>query len=145
MPHEITLEMLPAGICLTAVRRGETAAVQFQGVATSEDGELLIRYLRFADDFLTRVAASSVNIKPSQIDNVVAIVRADKTATVYINELDLITTCRPARPIRKGEPIFKDDIIDISDARFAGIEVPNDAGGFAPAIGERVCSLTLVL
>lgn len=128
MPHEISLEMLPAGISLHAARGGETIAVQFKGVATSEDGELMIRYLSFADDLLSKVAASGVKIRQSQIDTLAAILRADRTATVWINELELITTCRPARSIRKGEPLFKDDIIDISDARFKGIEVPNDAG-----------------
>lgn len=42
MPFSITLENVPAGICMSAARGGETVSVQYKGLATSEDGELLI-------------------------------------------------------------------------------------------------------
>ena len=126
--HNVEFERLPAGIAVSSVRKGENVTVQYRGVATSEDGELLIRYLGFASDFLDLLASKGAPIRPSQVDNLAAVIRKDRSATVFVNELNLISSVRVFLTVRAGEPILKDDIVDILEARFDGVEVPADAG-----------------
>ena len=128
MPYEIKLENLPVGVAVSAAKSGEKVAVQYRGIATSEDGELLVRYLGFADSLLAAIAQVGPQIRASQVDNLAAIIRTDKSATVYVNELKLITSCRPARTVPRGEALTKDDIIELREAEFEGVTIPSDAG-----------------
>jgi hypothetical protein len=128
MPFEIQLDQLPAGFALSASKAGEEAKVQFAGVATSEDGELLIRYLGTVTDLLSALNAQGQTVRPSQVDNLLAFIRRDKTATVYLNELQLSSKVRMARAIKDGDPVWKDDVIEIAESRLGDVPVPDDAG-----------------
>lgn len=128
MSYEVQFENVPAGICLTAGREGESIQVQYSGNATSEDGEQLILYLGFATNCLDLVRRCGQHFAPSQIDNMLAIIRKDRTATIYVNELQQIFSCRAGRPIKAGELIAEDDVVDIIESRFDGIEIPIDSG-----------------
>jgi hypothetical protein len=128
MPHEVTLDLLPAGITVSAGREGETVSVQYRGVATTEDGEQLVRYLGFADEFLAKIATSGVRVLPSLVDNLAVIIRRNRTATVYVNELNLVSSVRVSCAIRAGQAVRKDDIVDFGECRFDGIDIPADSG-----------------
>lgn len=128
MPHELQLTNLPGGIAAEAAKGGETAMIQVAGVATSEDGEVLIRYLGFAGELIDQLRKIGHDHRCSQIDNFLAIIRRDRSATVYVNELHLVSKIRIARACEAGEAIYKDDIIDITETRLGELDVPDDVG-----------------
>lgn len=128
MPHDIEVDLLPGGIAVKAAKEGETGLVQYAGIATSEDGELLMRYLGFADQLLGQLRKSGHVYVPSQVDNFLAVIRRDRTATVYVNELKLVSKVRIARSFEKGEVIYKDDVVDIVEAKLGDANIPVDAG-----------------
>jgi hypothetical protein len=74
------------GVAAKARRKGETASVRVTGFLSSEDGQELITHLeQFPSTLLLKAVGTKV--PPSHVDNLLAIVRRDKTATVYVNEL----------------------------------------------------------
>lgn len=128
MPHEILLENLPAGVALTSARDGGTVKVAFKEFTSSEDGDLFIQRLEgFPSEILNKLP---VNIKASTVDHMLVIIKHDKSATVYINELDFIAKIRVKRAIKeKGEPIYHNDIAEIDELRFNNdVIIPSDAG-----------------
>src|SRR5205823_6472664 len=66
-------------------------------------------------------------LNPSQVDHLVAVIRRDRTATVYVNELTVILSTMVGRTIKPGERVSKNDIVDIAAMEFEGITVPDDA------------------
>jgi hypothetical protein len=126
MPAEVILNEVPMGVAAKASRKGETASFWVTGFLSSEDGQELITHL---EQFPSTLLAKAVGTKvpPSHVDTLLAIVRRDKTATVYVNELQPQLISKVARAKEKGEPVFKDDIVDITSAEL-GVDVPADAG-----------------
>ena len=56
-----------------------------------------------------------------------AICRRDGKATVYVNELEQRTSVRFARSVEAGEPVTKDDFVDVERLEL-GVRIPDDAG-----------------
>src|ERR1700689_4587268 len=106
MPVEVILSEVPIGVAAKASRKGETAAIRITGFVSSEDGQDLITHL---EQFSSMLLAKAVGDKgsPSQVDNLLAIVRRDKTATVYVNELRPAFISKVARAKERGDPVFK--------------------------------------
>jgi hypothetical protein len=126
VPYTIKLKELPCGYAATSARKGETVTVQTTGFASSEDGDLFIRWLDgVSDGFLSKLPA---RIPESTIDNLFVILRADRTATIYVNEATLIYEAKVKRAIEAGERIMKDDIADIGKLKPKNVEMPPDAG-----------------
>lgn len=126
MPFEVTFKDLPAGYCLNAARGGEKVQVSMQEFVSSEDGDKLVTHLEgMSDVILSRLP---VWVNPSSIDHILAIIRPDKTGTVYINELEFTGLMRPRRSLKKGEPVFQRDILDIQRMKIRNVTVPADAG-----------------
>lgn len=126
MPFDITFSGLPGGYALNAAREGENVQVSIQGFVSSEDGDKFITYLEgISDSILSQLP---VYINPSSIDHLLAIIRPDKTGTVYINELDFIGTLRAKRPVKQGEPILQRDILEIRRTEIRNASIPDDAG-----------------
>ncbi|HEV3436668.1 MAG TPA: hypothetical protein VG122_04875 [Gemmata sp.] len=125
MPHEVILNALPAGISTNAARAGEKVRVQSSGFLSSEDGQNLIAQL---EQFPTGLLLKAVGdrISPSQVETMLAVIRRDMTATIYVNELRPVLTTKIGRSINRGDPVLKDDIIDITRVKL-GVDVPNDA------------------
>jgi hypothetical protein len=135
MPVEIDLGNPPAGYTLTAARSDEEVAIQFLEFTSTEDGQHFIQRLEgLPNDILMRL---SPRIHPSQVDSLLAVVRRDGTATVYVNELVQRARVRASRPVQAGEPVTKNDIIDV-DCLELGVEIPDDAGFlFVFSVGWR--------
>jgi len=58
-------------------------------------------------------------------------------ATVYLNELDLRASVRASRPIEAGEPVTRDDFVDVERLEI-GVQVPKDVGAlFIFSVGWR--------
>ncbi len=129
MPHNIVFENLPAGIALTSARGGGTVKVAFKEFTSSEDGDLFIQRLEgFPSEILNKLP---ISVKASTVDHMLAIIKRDKSAIVYLNELSFIAKIRPKRAIKeKGEPIYRDDIAEIDELSFDNDVVIADEAGF---------------
>jgi len=57
-----------------------------------------------------------------------AIIRKDKSATVYLNEGNIVGQVRVKGGIKKGELISADRVLDMGKIRFQDIEIPSDTG-----------------
>jgi hypothetical protein len=56
-----------------------------------------------------------------------AIIRPDLRADIYVNECKITAGVRVARSLQAGEAVLEDDIVDIETLRFEGVEVPPEA------------------
>jgi len=94
---------------------------------SSEDGELFISRLEgFPSDILGRLPASA-GLGPSSIEHMLVIIHPDLRADVYVNECKITARARAARPLQAGDPVTENDIIDIGDLVFQGVEAPPEA------------------
>lgn len=128
MPFEIILKEIPAGHALLPGRSGEKVPIALQEFLSSEDGIGFIRRLEgFPNIILSRLPAKH---RPPQsvIDHLLAIIRKDKTAVVYVNELNVQAEVLSKRDLTAGQPVYGDDIADIRAIKFSGIDVPPDVG-----------------
>jgi hypothetical protein len=129
MPHEITFDNLPAGYAAESVPKGSTSIkVQSVGFASSEDGDKLIRLLDGISDAIISRLPKAAGIQASRIDHLIAVIRKNKTATVYVNEVTFIGHVQSMKTLNPGDPIFSDDIADIIKVEPQGITIPTDAG-----------------
>lgn len=128
MPHEVTFDRTPLGHAENAAKEDSTVNVRMTAFHSSEDGQKFIQRLEgFPTELLSKLPIAH-RTNPSQVDHLVAVVRRDRTATVYVNELSIILTTMMGRSIKKGEGVWKSDIADIAAMEFDGVSVPDDAG-----------------
>lgn len=129
MPYEIKLDERPAGYAMEAASgvEGTPRRVVVREFTSSEDGELFITRLEGWPQIIISRIPPQARIGPSMVDHMLAIIRPDLTGTVYVNELPHVAQIRTTRAIAAGEEIVEADIADISELRFEGVEVPNDA------------------
>ena len=125
MPYEIKLENPPAGYAMMAARANEQVQVCFREFTSTEDGQHFIQRLEGLPS--TILKSLPTEIRPSSVDNMLAICDRDGQATVYVNELKLQAAVRAARPVKAGENVLKDHIADIARLD-VGVQVPDDAG-----------------
>lgn len=128
MYFDTKLENVLLGYSETASKKGEDVTVSLLGFFSSEDGDELIKRLEGFPQELLSLAPSKQLILPSMVDSLIAIIRKDKTVSIYINEAKTIAKIRVKKEVRKGEAIFTNDILDIEEVDFKDIQVPNDAG-----------------
>lgn len=131
MPHEVVFELMPIGVAATSTRAEDgVASIRGQEFTSTEDGQLFIHRLeRFPQKLLDMLETQcGVTIQASTVDHILAIVRLDRTATVYINELPHTLVVRASRPFKRGEAVFKNDLIDIERLNLGDINIPADAG-----------------
>jgi hypothetical protein len=130
MPYEIVFDNLPIGYAAEAARSaGQTVKVITNEFTSSEDGDLFISRLEgFPSDVIRRIRKESSPVKESTIDHLVIILRSDKTATVYVNELIIKSKVLVKRAVKAGEEVYKDDIGDVKSVLLEGVNVPDDAG-----------------
>jgi hypothetical protein len=136
MPVEIEFARPPAGYSVSSARPGEQIAVQLAEFTSTDDGQHFIQRLEGLPDEILR---RSSQIRPSQVDHMLAIIRHDGNATIYINELELVAQIRTSRipAMAAGTRVTKNDIVDV-DRLELGVSVPNDAGVlFLFSIGWR--------
>jgi hypothetical protein len=126
--YEVRLDAPPAGYALESATEGQTARVAVREFTSSGDGEVFISRLEGIPQQLLSLLPLDAQVRPSMIDHLVAIIRKDLTATVYLNECEIRMQARSARPLEAGEAIFEDDIVDIARLSFEGVEFPPDAG-----------------
>lgn len=141
---------LPAGYVTKSAKKGERVSVAIRGFLSTADGQLLVQLLeQLPSQVLSKLPGPPA---PSQVDNLLVVIRPGETAQVYINEVSTTLTVRAKRPVEKGQPVMKDDIADIKKMELVDIDVPTSAGilyifsigwrrglyfDFGPLIGEN--------
>lgn len=128
MPHEVRLNELPAGYALETATEGQTARVAVREFTSSENGELFVSRLEGLPQQLLSLLPQDDRPQASMIDHLVAIIRNDHSATVYVNECEVLAWVRSSRAIEKGEEVYESDFVDIDRLAFEGVEFPPDAG-----------------
>jgi len=128
MPHEIVFDDLPAGYSLSHTKLGEKALVCTRKFTSSEDGDEFIARLEGFPSQILNMLPSSANLRPSTIDHLLVIIRRDKTATVYVNELSIRAHARVKYGIEKDAPVCDDNIADIERVIIDNVSIPSDAG-----------------
>jgi hypothetical protein len=132
MPTTIELSRLPAGFAMRNCLPGQETLIATTEFYSSEDGnDCIMRLDGISNCYESFFTART--LLPSQVDHFVAIVTKDKKATIYCNELNLVTRSRVKRPIKSGEGVWKDDIADIDRMDFrtkdgANLTIPADCG-----------------
>ena len=133
MPTEIDLgTKLPGGHIAEVDEDRDMVAVAFMEFISTEDGQAFVQRLEaFPSEIITKLSA---DIQPSQVDNMLVIIKRTGKAVVYLNEVSGILRVRPARSVVKGQQLTKDDIADIETLQLhdqnvsKDIEVPDDTG-----------------
>lgn len=128
MHVEIKLENIRLGYSEAASKKGEKAAVSLLGFFSSEDGDQLITRLEGFPQQILSLIPSNQLIQPSMVDTLLAIIRKDKSVSVYLNEVTTIAQIRAKKGIQKGALISANDILDIVEVDFKDIQIPDDAG-----------------
>lgn len=132
MPYNIKLDYLPVGITAKTVFEGETVDLITSEFTSSEDGDFFIERLDGIPSDVINLVSKQVIKSPifySQIDHLLAVINKDQSATVYINEIPIITEISIKNAgKKKGEVIYRDDIAEILKVRFDKIEIPENAG-----------------
>ena len=128
MPITITLEHLPVGIITSVACDGNSAQVRYREFLSSEDGDLLIEVIERMSRNLLNQIPDGRRPKPSQIDHLLAIIQKDKTATLYINELQFGFEISVKKMGKVGQPAYVDDLADIHTLEFLGVDIPDNAG-----------------
>jgi len=128
MPYEITLNHLPVGYSMNQAKPGEMVKVLVSEFSSTEDGMKFIKHLEGTPRELLRALPASANAREPMVDNMLAIIRRDRTATIYLNELTWIGMIRSKGPVQKGDLVTTDTILDIVTLKPEGVEIPCDAG-----------------
>lgn len=126
MSTTVILKEVPVGFCPLAARGGMTVQVCTRDTLTSEDGENFTALLeQISEHYLARLTPRPVE---SRIDHMAVVIRPDKTAQIFINEISMGAEVRMKIDVKPGDPVHMDSMADILTLRLEGVEVPNDAG-----------------
>lgn len=129
MPYHIKFERAPAGYSLASAKEGdEHVRVAFRELLTSEDGMALIQRLEGFPSEIIGMLPTEARIRPSQIDHLLIHFDHDGNAVVYVNELSQIGIVRVRNDFKIGQAVYEDDIVDVNQLRFEGIDIPKEHG-----------------
>jgi hypothetical protein len=128
MPFEVKLEYVPAGYSITGARKGETCEIVVCEFTSSEDGDHFVNRLEGLPTALLNLLPPGNQVLCSMVDHLLAIIRRDQTATLFVNELAIKMGVRAKGSIQQGQTVLVDDIADIETLEVVGIEIPQDAG-----------------
>lgn len=144
MPFRFSFDELPGGVALSSALDGEMLSFSTRLLLSTEDGSDFISHIEAIWGFFSEALRPS-GISPSQVDHFLAVIDRNKTATLYLNELQQEVLVRAKRGVQRGQPCHKDDIAEIEelvllDAEGRQIEIfPNDGLVLIMSVGWRKC------
>lgn len=129
MKFDIDLGYILAGITAKSCKKGEQVPVIQHEFISSEDGDVFINRLeQFPSLLLNKVRDQhQIIIVQSPIDNMLAVLRQDKKATIYINA-PMKALMQSKKPVSAGQVVYRDDIADVRELVFQDIEIPDGVG-----------------
>ncbi len=130
MKFDLILPELPSGYVAEFHPKGKPGPlkVHISGYYTIENGEGLIRALDGISHAYLSQLPKEKRPDESQINSLLAIVRKDKSCTLYINELQLVAEIITKRFAAKNDAVYTDDIADVVRMTIKDITIPSDAG-----------------
>lgn len=129
MKFDIQLTDLLPGYAAASCKPGEYAWIVQKEFVSSEDGDKFISRMEGIPSLLLNKISQihGTIIVQSSIDNLLAILRQDKTATIYINAA-MLAQMKPKKPVNAGQVIYRNDIADVRELVFPDIEIPDSVG-----------------
>jgi len=129
MKFDIDLGYISAGISAESCKSGEQVSVIQSEFTSSEDGDIFINRLeQLLSSLFNKVTEQHQTIiVQSSIDNMLAILRRDKTATIYINA-PMKALMQVKKSVNAGQVIYRNDIANVRKLVFQDIEIPDDIG-----------------
>ena len=129
MPFEIRLSGPISGVLADSVQEGgEQAYLIVREFSSTENGEHFINRLENLATIFYDLIPGDRKPLPSTIDHMLAVIRRDNTATLYVNELRPLTKGLLKRKVEPGPIHLLDDIAAIQRVEFDGVQIPDDAG-----------------
>ena len=125
---DVKLDTLLAGYSTVSCKPGEFVWIIQKEFVSSEDGDLLISRMEgFPSLLLNKIAQiHQTIIIQSSIDNMLALLKKDKSATIYINApmraLMQVKKSVDFKPEEAGEEPFGDHAVNCSITRFTLLE-----------------------
>lgn len=125
MPKKIKLASAPIGFSVHSAVAGEAVKVISSGLLSTDDGELLNCVLDSLSDL---ILVHRPEVPPSSIENLIAIIEADGTCDLYINEafIKLAAVCKS--DLKPGSSVNIDDLVEVRGVEIEGITFPASAG-----------------
>jgi len=114
-------------VAKAAPKGSATVEVALRGFYSSEDGESLIACLDGFSKTILDMIPPERRPRESQVEHLVASIRKDGKATVYVNELTMTAKFRAKRAVAAGQPVGKDEVADIKEIELGGVELSKDA------------------
>lgn len=129
MKFDIKLDALLSGYSTVSCKPGEFVWIIQKEFVSSEDGDLLISRMEgFPSLLLNKIAQiHQTIIIQSSIDNMLALLKKDKSATIYINA-PMRALMQVKKSVDAGQVIYRNDIADVRKLVFHDIEIPDDVG-----------------
>lgn len=129
MKFDIKLDGLPSGYSTVSCKPGEFLWIIEKEFVSSKDGDLLISRLEgFPSLVLNKIAEQHKTIIiQSSIDNMLAILRKDKSASIYINA-PMRALMQSKKSVDAGQIIYGNDIADVRELVFHDINIPDNVG-----------------
>jgi hypothetical protein len=129
MKFDIKLDGLPSGYSTVSCKPGEFLWIIEKEFVSSKDGDLLISRLEgFPSLVLNKIEEQHKTIIiQSSIDNMLAILRKDKSASIYINA-PMRALMQSKKSVDAGQIIYGNDIADVRELVFHDINIPDDVG-----------------
>jgi hypothetical protein len=128
MPKEIVLDHLPAGYAKHGGRPDQEIDVVFREFCSTEDGQHFISRLEGTATAILEKISDHAGIAAAVTSSLLAIIRPDRSATIYWNEFHPTVQVRAKGKINKGDLVFLDHIMDVERLILPNGLVSADAG-----------------
>jgi hypothetical protein len=102
------------GLSVSYALEGELVTVQLSGFYSTEDGE---QFINFAEQLTNNLTGylEELEIRASQIDNLLISFDKEGNGTLYCNEFSYIVMLRAKKELKAGQGLTADDILDIEE------------------------------
>jgi len=128
MPKEIVFDHLPAGYAQHGGRPNDEINFVFREFCSTEDGQHFISRLEGTATAILEKMSGQAGIDAATTSSLLAVIRPDRSATVYWNEFHPVVQVRAKGRVNKGDLVLLDHIMDIERVVLPDGLVPNDAG-----------------
>src|SRR6266496_706156 len=128
MPKELVLDHLPAGYAKQGGRPNQKIDVVFREFCSTEDGQHFISRLEGTATAILEKISGHAGAAAATTSSLFAIIRPDRSATVYWNEFHPVVQVRAKGRVNKGDLVLLDHIMDIERVVLPDGLVPTDAG-----------------
>jgi hypothetical protein len=106
------------GFSMTYSKPGEQAKILMKGVATSDESMFYV----YAEQ-IAKLIFPKLGVTQNDINRYLLIIHPDDTADAHLQDFDTTVNVQMTRAVKAGEPVFTNDIADISEARFPGVSI----------------------